>query len=507
MTKTQLQTEAASGTHRRWSRFVLPQLLFLVLCTTLCFTSCRNAPELNAAPAATGMANYDTPLDKYVNTPDPAFEYQLLDTIPGEGFKTYVIRMVSQRWLTEAEVKDPLWWHWMTLTVPDQIRFDKALLFIGGGSRTREQPTKHDEMAAQLAMGSGSVVIGLHNVPNQPTEFVGDDYGPRVEDELIAYGWRKFLEGGAKAEDAKWLARLPMTKAAVSALNVTEELSESLTGQTIDEFVVAGGSKRGWTTWTTAAVDQRVVAIAPIVIDLLNVVPSFQHHWRAYGFWAPAVGDYDHEGIMDWTGTPEYDRLLALTEPYSFRDRYDDIPKLLLNATGDQFFLPDSWKFYWDDLPGEKHLRYVPNSEHSMRETDAIQTLLAFYQDVLTDTPRPEFDWKVEDGAIVIQTDMENPPQAIHLWQANNPDARDFRVDIIGRSWTSTEVALREDGTYRLEAPKNDAGYMAFLGELTYANSTGQPLKVTTGVVITPDTYPHEAFVPKRGAGGEMVGE
>ena len=58
------------------------------------------------------------------------------------------------------------------------------------------------------------------------------------------------------------------------------------------KFVVSGASKRGWTTWTTAAVDKRVVAIIPIVIDLLNVEPSFEHHWQAYGFWAPAIKDY-----------------------------------------------------------------------------------------------------------------------------------------------------------------------------------------------------------------------
>ena len=46
-------------------------------------------------------------------------------------------------------------------------------------------------------------------------------------------------------------------------------------------------------TWTTAAVDKRVVAIVPIVIDMLNIVPSFKHHFAAYGFWAPAVGDIE----------------------------------------------------------------------------------------------------------------------------------------------------------------------------------------------------------------------
>lgn len=41
--------------------------------------------------------------------------------------------------------------------------------------------------------------------------------------------------------------------------------------------MVAGGSKRGWTTWTTAAVDKRVFAAIPIVMDMLdfNIVRLF----------------------------------------------------------------------------------------------------------------------------------------------------------------------------------------------------------------------------------------
>jgi PhoPQ-activated pathogenicity-related protein len=60
-------------------------------------------------------------------------------------------------------------------------------------------------------------------------------------------------------------------------------------------------------------------------------------------------GDYESEGIMEWQNSQEYPRLAALTEPYSFREKLT-MPKLLLNATGDQFFLPDSWQFYWDGL-------------------------------------------------------------------------------------------------------------------------------------------------------------
>ena len=66
------------------------------------------------------------------------------------------------------------------------------------------------------------------------------------------------------------------------------------------------------------------------------------------------------------------------------------MPKYLVNATGDQFFLPDSSQFYFDDLKGEKYLRYVPNREHSMRGTDAFENVQAYYESFLNGHSRPE---------------------------------------------------------------------------------------------------------------------
>src|SRR5439155_1099241 len=82
--------------------------------------------------------------------------------------------------------------------------------------------------------------------------------------------------------------RLPMTKSVVRAMDTVTAFCRSAAGGGIDvdRFVIGGASKRGWTAWTAAAVDQRVVAVAPVVIDLLNVEKSFEHHYRAYGFWA-----------------------------------------------------------------------------------------------------------------------------------------------------------------------------------------------------------------------------
>ena len=118
----------------------------------------------------------------------------------------------------------------------------------------------------------------------------------------------------------------------------------------------------------------RVIAIAPIVIDMLNVSDSFKHHYSVYGAYSLAVIDYVTSGVVNWIDTPEWDELMDMVEPYEYRDRLT-LPKYILNSTGDEFFLPDSWQFYWDELVGEKHLRYVPNSNHSMSDTDVIDSL------------------------------------------------------------------------------------------------------------------------------------
>lgn len=467
-------------------RFLLHLLSIWMVAQLFLSASCRQAPKEAVDPTLSHS------LREYVLKHDSS-TWTVLDTIPGENQTTYVLKLVSQQWLTKAEVKDPVWWHWITVVVPDSVQSQTGMVFIDGGSRREAQPDHAGEGFVAMALNSHSIVADLRNVPNQPVEFVGDTFGPRVEDELIAYGWRKFLEGGAKDSDIRWLARMPMTTAAVRAMDAIQEFSQTL-GKPVQHFVVAGASKRGWTTWTTGMTDDRVVAIAPIVIDLLNLQPSFQHHWQVYGQWAPAVGNYVQEGIMEWQGSQEYERMLALTEPYSLRHERN-IPKFLINATGDQFFLPDSWQFYWDSLPGEKYLRYVPNSEHSMGQTDAWSTLMAFYRMIVEQKPRPEWSWSVDQGTIRIQTKPGQEPASMTLWTAHNPRNRNFQVDSIGRAYQPTDIPLRPDGAYTIRVEPPQEGYSAFFVELMYGEYENLPLKVTTGVVITPDTYPYKPYV------------
>jgi len=450
-----------------------------------------------------GIAQFTaaTPLDDYVHEPDElSYSYSLVTTLPGEGYTGYVLDMTSQTWRSPVEVDRTRWQHWLTIIKPDTLNSTKALLLISGGDNGDPPPKSVDNMLSSMAVNSQSVVAELKMVPNQPLVFALETdtryvTKGREEDALIAYTWDKFLQTG----DDRWPARLPMTKAAVRAMDTVQEFckTEQAGNVAIDGFVVAGGSKRGWTTWTTAAVDPRVIAIVPIVIDVLNVEVSMKHHYAAYGFWAPAIQDYVDMNVMDWMGTPEFHALMDIVDPYAYRDRYT-MPKYLINSSGDQFFLPDSSQFYFDDLPGEKYLRYVPNSDHSLEGSDVPASFLAYYQSILKGTPRPKFSWTLEgDDSIRVQT--FDTPRSVNLWQAHNPDARDFRLETIGPVWTSSELTDQGDGVYVGRVHKPASGWTAFFVELVFDSGERSPFKFTTQVRVVPDYLP---FAREIGADG-----
>jgi PhoPQ-activated pathogenicity-related protein len=431
-------------------------------------------------------ASKQTALDRYVAAPDSNYKWQVANTIQGEGYTAYVIDMTSQKWRTEAEIDRPVWTHWVTVYRPTEVKHTTGLLFITGGSNNNPPPAKPDANLANMATSTNSVVTELRMVPNQPLKFPGDEKG-RVEDSFIAYTWDKFLNGG----DDNWPARLPMTKAAVRAMDTVTAFCATEQGGKIDvnKFVVSGASKRGWTTWTTAAVDKRVVAIMPLVIDLLNIEPAFVHHWQAYGFWAPAIHDYEEQGIMKWAGHPRYHELMKIVEPYEYRDRLT-MPKLIINATQDEFFLPDSSQFYFNDLKGEKHLRYVPNVGHNLSPSDARDTMLAFYRAVLNGDKRPDFTFTNEkDGSIRIKT--KDKPLEVKVWQATNPTARDFRKQKTGGpSYVSAPLTESKPGESVAKVDSPAKGWTAFFVELTFPASGKEPLKFTSGVRVVPDTLP-----------------
>ncbi len=430
----------------------------------------------------------------YLEETEGDYQYDLHSAIDGDGYTAYVIRMVSQNWLSTDDVDNPEWWHWLTIVVPDSIEHSTAMLWIGGGTSYDDPPNEPNPMVLDAALATHSITVDLHNVPNQPLSFTDDGrLDERYEDDIIAFGWRKFLEGGASDEDTKWLSRYPMTTAAIRAMDTAMDFSKTEIEHELVDFVVSGASKRGWTAWYTAIFDDRVKAVAPAVIDLLHMTPSFQHHWQAYGEWSPAIREYEDEQIMDWQFSVEYERLTEFVDPYSYLEDLN-MPKYIINAASDEFFLPDSWQFYWDDLPGRKYLRYVPNTGHSISETDAPISLLSFYNHILNDHKIPEFEWEASPNGFQIELDPDNLPDELLLWSAHNPADRDFRLYVIDRIWLANEVEIPESGSVFVEISEPNEGFTAWFVEATYSSDSPLPFKQTTGVVVTPDVYPYEAY-------------
>ena len=79
---------------------------------------------------------------------------------------------------------------------------------------------------------------------------------------------------------------------------------------------MTGASKRGWTTWTIASVDKRVKALAPMVLDCLNMETLFPQWYQNLGGWSFALSPYYDEGLTADFGSPNFAKMAAIIDPY-----------------------------------------------------------------------------------------------------------------------------------------------------------------------------------------------
>ena len=435
-----------------------------------------------------------TPLDDFVAAPDPNYAYSLVSVIPNAKYTAYVLDMTSQQWRTADEVDRPLWKHWLIIVIPTDVRTDlhSGILLIDGGSNGGSPPTTLEDEVALVASSTRMVMADLRMVPNEPLLFAGETE-TRTEDAIIAYSLDKYLT----TSDPTWPVLLPMVKSAVRAMDTIQAFVPTVAPSvSIEKFVVTGGSKRGWTTWLTAAADPRVEMMIPIVFDALNLDLHVQHHWAAYGFWSSAIHDYADMHVFERMSTPEGQALLQIVDPYEYRARYASIPKLGINSTGDQFFLPDSAQFYFQDLPGEKYLLYVPNTDHSVEDPMSVLAAVRYLQAWIYGWWKPQFNWDLgRDGTYRLEA--QDLPTHVYLWQATNPIARDFRLQTIGKVWTSAELTPVSEGVYEGKVSSPMSGWTAFFLELLYGPPQNYMYKMTTEVRVVPDCYPADNCTPE----------
>lgn len=392
-------------------------------------------------------------LEDYVRRDDPSFSWTVTrQARTAEGAVTE-IALVSQTW------QGITWRHGLRVYEAPSISYpDSMLLFITGGSTTSKPSAQDDAFGASLSRLSGVRVAVLPQVPNQPL------LGGKTEDTLIAETFVRYLE----TKDASWPLLFPMAKSAVRAMDALEAWTRQEKAPVPAKFVVAGASKRGWTTWLTGAVDPRVVAIAPMVIDTLNFQAQKDHYMEVWGKPSEQIKDYTERGLDKTQDTPAGKLLWAMVDPHTYRDRLT-LPKLLINGTNDPYWTLDALNVYWDDLKGPKSVVYLPNAGHNLavNREYALTGLGALVRYAVTGRSLPSMTWShsdAEQGALRLSVVSVPPARSARAWVALS-DTRDFRK----AHWDHLPLTPAGDGSrYQVEVPRPENGYIALFGDLEH---------------------------------------
>ena len=418
-------------------------------------------------------SNSHADLQKYVDKAEPAFEWQVKNKIAREqsGDRIYDLEFVSQTWRGEK------WRHQLQVYQPaGATPAAKMLLWVTGGSASAQS----NALGLELARKIKAPVAFVYHIPNQPLL-----EGNLSEDDLIAETFVRYIKSG----DDNWPLLLPMVKSVVKAMDVLQAFSKQEWRAPVERFVVAGASKRGWTTWLTAAVDRRVDAIAPVVIDVLNMRAQMSRQIEAFGAYSERLVAYSSRGLLPIPETPAGKKLLDMVDPWAYRARLT-MPKLIVNGTNDFYWATDALNFYWDGIPNDKWVLYLPNAGHNLRRqdrppqeqlNDLITGLAAFTRHQINGTAMPSLRWRHEsaDGKLRLIIDATPAPRSARLWVARSASS-DFRTI----EWRQENLRVA-DGRVTGEVAPPEQGRVAFFGELDY-EVDGLSYTLSTQMRMTP---------------------
>jgi PhoPQ-activated pathogenicity-related protein len=416
----------------------------------------------------------ETALQSYLENGDKTFKWEVKETFAKDGLTFYNLLLTSQKW------REFTWTHQLTVIVPKENKHDDALLFITGGSNKNELPNwnskQDDKMYASLggiATTNRAIVALLKQTPNQP--FFDD----LTEDALISYTLHNFK----KDKDYSWPLLFPMVKSAVRAMDAVQEFSKQKLNHTVNSFVVTGASKRGWTTWLTGASDKRVQAIAPMVIDILNMPVSLDYQIKSWGDYSVQIEDYVKLGIPQSTGSPEGQAITTMIDPYSYRAKLT-MPKMIFMGTNDEYWVVDNIKNYLDKIPGNNMLHYVPNAGHDLGGgKQAMEALSAFFGATITKTPYATCKWTQSTTKQSVSLEIKTTSDAlvdVILWSATSTD-QDLRND----TWTSKSLGISKKSVVKVTESFPASGFRAFYVDLKYKTPTGDTYTESTRVFLT----------------------
>ncbi len=403
----------------------------------------------------------ESALDHYLEQ-ESVFNWSVEDKTTIEKATLFFLKLTSQKW------RDDTWTHQLNVIVPDKVDVeDMVFLFISGGSNTKNGPNPVGlnsgilRNVQKISVTNSIPAAVLFQVPNQPL------FDNLYEDQIISYTFHQFQKTG----DKTWPLLFPMVKSAVKAMDAIQAFAVQEYETKVGKFLVSGASKRGWTTWLTAAMDDRVTAIAPMVIDVLNMPVQMDYQIDAWGDYSRQIHDYVELGLPQKAQTPEGKELATMVDPYAYRDRLDVVKKILL-GTNDPYWPVDAVKHYYHDLPGEKAIHYTPNAGHGLFHAgnQALEALSAFTGLVVKGEERPQLLWTLEEKPEQVTIDLtcDKTLQTAELWRAHAKD-RDFRQ----ARWQGGPLDTGVDGHFSVSVEMPADGFDAFYVKTVFPRVNG----------------------------------
>lgn len=433
----------------------------LALTAALLFT-CLLAPSARA----------EGELEDYLARPDPSYAWREVSSGTVDNTRYVELTLTSQTW------QGIPWRHQLVVFRPDNLDTSsgQALLYIDGGRWRPEYEhgqlrlPKEARIFARLAQTMRAPLAVVRQVPFQPIF-------ERREDALIAYTFDQYLQTG----QAEWPLLLPMVKSAARAMDAVQEVALKRWDIRIERFTVSGASKRGWTSWLTAAVDKRVASVAPMVIDMLNIPVQINLQRSVFGSLSEEVRDYEDINLPARIDSELGQRLLGMVDPYRYRERLTQ-QKLILLGTNDRYWPLEALRVYWGDLPDPKHVLYVPNQGHKLADyARVIATLSAFHRYSARGEPLPRLDWTfTRDGgkAIELFVSADRRPREVIAWTATSP-TRDFRE----ARWTAQKCTSARGG-FVCRQPTAADRYSALYSEVVFNETAAPDFSLSTAVCV-----------------------
>lgn len=404
-----------------------------------------------------GIVNEKNALSTYVNRVDTTFKWKTQEQVKTASGTYYEIELKSQKW------QNIPWTHRLVLYIPVDATYPNTLLMV-----LHQIYNRNAGFASLKIISDSTKTLSaiLYDIPNQPL------FDGKEEDDLQAYTFSQYIKSGNES----WPLLFPMVKSVVRAMDVVQLLTSKENKTTVDNFIIAGHSKRGHTAWLSAAADSRVKGIIPIAIEVLNAKAQLPHHLEVFGEYS--TPSQDATDFLQELKHPRGNRLIEMVDPYSYREQLK-MPKLIVAATNDPFFATDALNLYWPGLEGPKWVFYLPNADHVSAYSDprVNPAAFSFTRAIAENKVLPDLTSKYEKDKKVIQLKINADTAAVkaRIWisYAKNKDFRPTQwVSVpmqyagVNNTVTKEQKKLSKEFISKTEIPLT--GYMAVFGEVEF---------------------------------------